>query len=70
VINWFAMPLAFAAAMSAAAGQGAVSGSAPLPSNAVCAPSRFDYLVLASVAASQRPLTLAAYKPTPQSSSR
>jgi hypothetical protein len=59
------MPLAFAAALSAAAGQGATFGGESIPRNAISAPTRFDYLVLASVAASQRPLSLAAYTPQP-----
>jgi hypothetical protein len=65
VINWFSMPLAFAAALSAAAGQGATSGGETLPPKAFSAPTRFDYLVLASVAASRRPLSLAGYTPQP-----
>jgi hypothetical protein len=65
VINWFSMPLALAAALSAATGQGATSGGEAIALKALCAPTRLDYLVLASVAASRRPLSLAAYTPQP-----
>jgi hypothetical protein len=63
------MPLAFAGAMNAAADQGASIREHPAARaaavRATAAPSRFDYVVLASVAASQRPLSLAAYRPQP-----
>ena len=72
MLYWLAMPLAFAGAMNAAADQGARVPNHPAAHSTTAreavvletvAPSRFDYLVLASVAASQRPLSLAAYRP-------
>jgi hypothetical protein len=54
---WMAMPLSFAM-LSAA------SGEIVSPSSAA-APSSFDYLVLASMADSQHPISMAAYRPRP-----
>jgi hypothetical protein len=58
-----AAPVMFAAALSAASGQ--------MPGADHCAakarPSTLDYLALASMADSQRPLALAAYLPQRQS---
>ena len=57
------MPLAFAGALSAASSGLATPCADPAP-----ALSRFDYLVLASVADSQRPLSLATYRPQQRTS--
>jgi len=59
------MPLAFAGALSAASSGLAAPCSDPAP-----ALSRFDYLVLASMADSKRPLSLATYRPQQQRASR
>jgi hypothetical protein len=55
------MPLAFAGALSAAS-----SGLAAPCSDIAPALSRFDYLVLASMADSARPISLAVYRPQHQ----
>ena len=60
------MPLAFAGALSAASS--ASSAQAIACSDPAPALSRFDYLVLASVADSQRPLSLATYRPQQRTS--
>jgi hypothetical protein len=53
--------LAFAGALSAAS-----SGPAAACSDTAAALSRFDYLVLASMADSARPISLAVYRPQHQ----
>lgn len=55
---WVAIPLALAGSLSAASGEIAHPCSA-----AVAFPSNFDYLVLASLADSQRPIAMASYRP-------
>jgi hypothetical protein len=59
----WAIPLAFAGALSAAS-----SGEATACGDSAPALSRFDYLVLASMADSGRPISLATYRPQPQAS--
>jgi hypothetical protein len=54
---WIAIPLCFGV-LSAA------SGEITSPCSAAAVPSRFDYLVLASIADSQRPVWMASYHPT------
>jgi hypothetical protein len=53
---WMAVPLSFAAVLSAA------SGEVASPCSAAAAPSSFDYLVLASMADSQHPILMASYQ--------
>jgi hypothetical protein len=60
---WTAAPLMFAGALSAASGQ--VPGADHCAARA--RPSTLDYLALASMADSQRPLAMAAYRPQRQS---
>jgi hypothetical protein len=57
---WIAAPLLFAAALSAAS-----TGADHCVARA--RPSTLDYLALASMADSQRPLAMAAYRPQRQS---
>ena len=57
------IPLAFVGALSAAS-----SGPAAACSDIAPALSRFDYLVLASMADSARPISLAVYRPQHQDS--
>jgi hypothetical protein len=52
-----ALSLSFAGVLSAASGQ------LTDPCGAASAPSSFDYLVLASMADSQRPIAMASYRP-------
>jgi hypothetical protein len=54
---WLVVPLSFAGVLSAA------SGEMASPCSAAAAPSSFDYLVLASMADSQRPISMASYRP-------
>jgi hypothetical protein len=62
-------PSIAAAALSISACLGAASGDLTAhvksPQPAAEAPSQLDYLVLASLADSQRPLSMAAYQPSP-----
>jgi hypothetical protein len=58
---WMAVLVSFAGALSAASGD-AASGDIASPCSAA-APSSFDYLVLASMADSQRPIAMASYRP-------
>jgi hypothetical protein len=60
---WIAASLVFAAALNAASGQ--VTDSEHCAAKA--RPSTLDYLALASMADSQRPLAMAAYRPQRQS---
>ena len=63
---WIALPLSMAGMLSAASNEVPNSCSGP------GAPSRFDYLVLASMADSQHPISMASYRPQehqPQKSS-
>jgi hypothetical protein len=53
---WIALPLASAGSLSAASGEIAHPCSAGLPSS-------FDYIVLASLADAQRPISIATYCP-------
>jgi hypothetical protein len=59
---WMAVLVSFAGALSAASGDTASPCSA-------AAPSSFDYLVLASMADSQRPIAIASYRPASASKS-
>jgi hypothetical protein len=54
---WIALPLASAGSLSAA------SGELTHPCGAAGLPSTFDYIVLASLADSQRPISIATYCP-------
>lgn len=56
---WMAAVLSFAGALSAA------SGETANPCSAALAPSSFDYLVLASMADSQHPISMLSYRPPP-----
>jgi hypothetical protein len=58
-VLWIVVPLAFAGALSAA------SGEMASPCSAAAGPSSFDYVVLASMADSQRPISMASYRPVP-----
>jgi hypothetical protein len=60
---WMAVLVSFAGALSAA------SGGVASPCSAAAAPSSFDYLVLASMADSQRPIAMASYRPASVSKS-
>jgi hypothetical protein len=60
---WMAVLVSFAAALSAA------SGEITSPGSASATPSSFDYLVLASMADSQRPIAMASYRPASASKS-
>jgi len=60
---WLAVLVSFAGVLSAA------SGEIASPCGAVDAPSNFDYLVLASMADSQRPIAMASYRPARESKS-
>jgi hypothetical protein len=53
------VPLAFAGALGAAAGEMAS------PCSAAAAPTSFDYVVFASMADSQHPISMAGYRPAP-----
>jgi hypothetical protein len=53
---WIALPLASAGSLSAASGE-------LHPCSAAGLPSTFDYIVLASLADSQRPISIATYCP-------
>jgi hypothetical protein len=55
---WTVVSLSFAGVLSAA------SGEVTSPCSAAAAPSNFDYLVLASLADSQHPISMASYRPT------
>lgn len=55
---WMVVSLSFAGVLSAA------SGEITSPCGAAAAPSSFDYLVLASLADSQHPISMASYRPT------
>jgi hypothetical protein len=57
---WIALPLSIAGMLSAA------SSGISSACNAPVAPSRFDYLVLASLADSQHPISMASYHPEHQ----
>jgi hypothetical protein len=57
---WMAVLVSIAGALSAASGASGEIGSA---CSAAAAPSSFDYLVLASMADSQRPIAMASYRP-------
>jgi hypothetical protein len=52
---WIALPLASAGSLSAA------TGELTHPCSAAGLPSSFDYIVLASLADSQRPISIATY---------
>ena len=54
---WIALPLSIAGMLSAASSE--ISNSCSVFS----VPSRFDYLVLASMADSQHPISMAGYRP-------
>jgi hypothetical protein len=54
---WMAVLVSFAGVLSAA------SGETASPCSAAAEPSSFDYLVLASMADSQRPIAMASYRP-------
>jgi hypothetical protein len=56
---WVAVAAIFASALSAASGQVADSAQCLVKTR----PSTLDYLALASMADSQRPLAMAAYRP-------
>jgi hypothetical protein len=53
---WMVLPLSFAGVLSAA------SVEIASPRGAAAAPSSFDYLVLASLADSQHPISMASYR--------
>lgn len=53
---WMAVLVTFAGVLSAA------SGEITSPCRVAAAPSSFDYLVLASMADSQRPIAMASYR--------
>jgi hypothetical protein len=55
--SWIALPLSAAGILSAA------SSEIGAPCGAVAAPTSFDYLVLASMADSQHPISMASYRP-------
>jgi hypothetical protein len=55
---WIVASLSFAGVLSAA------SGEITSRCGAAAAPSSFDYLVLASLADSQHPISMASYRPT------
>jgi hypothetical protein len=55
---WMVVFLSYAGVLSAA------SGEITSPCGAAAAPSSFDYLVLASMADSQHPISMASYRPT------
>ena len=55
--SWFALPLFVAGILSAASSE--VDG----PCRALAMPSSFDYLVLASMADAQHPISMASYRP-------
>jgi hypothetical protein len=54
---WMVVFLSYAGVLSAA------SGEITSPCSAAAAPTSFDYLVLASMADSQHPLSMASYRP-------
>ncbi len=54
---WIALPLSITGMLSAA------SSEVSNPCSVLDAPSRFDYLVLASMADSQHPISMASYRP-------
>jgi hypothetical protein len=56
--------VSFAGVLSAA------SGEIANPCGAAAAPSSFDYLVLASMADSQRPIAMASYRPASASNQK
>jgi hypothetical protein len=60
---WMAVLASFAGVLSAA------SGDIARPCSAAAAPSSFDYVVLASMADSQRPIAMASYRPASESNS-
>jgi hypothetical protein len=66
---WIAVPLVFASALCAASGQADLA-SPPKEKGEHCVPksqlSSLDFLALASMADSQRPLAMAAYRPQRQ----
>jgi hypothetical protein len=64
--KWIAVPVIFVAALSAASGE--VASLDPCAAHAGAQPSNLDYLALASMAYSQRPLAMAAYRPQRQES--
>jgi hypothetical protein len=45
-----------------AVSQSAAAGGAPRPCSAGAVPSKFDYMVLASLADAQRPISMAMYR--------
>jgi hypothetical protein len=57
---WIALSLSAAGMLSAA------SSDSSSACDAVAAPSRFDYLVLASLADAQHPISMASYRPDDQ----
>ena len=54
---WIALSLSLVGMLSAASSGGST------PCSALAEPSRFDYLVLASMADSQHPISMASYRP-------
>jgi hypothetical protein len=54
---WIALPLSIAGMMSS------VSSDVSSACSVFAVPSRFDYLVLASMADSQHPISMASYRP-------
>jgi hypothetical protein len=55
--SWTALPLCLAGVVSAASSEGARECAV------LAVPSRFDYLVLASMADSPHPISIASYRP-------
>jgi hypothetical protein len=55
--SWIALPLSVAGIFSAA------SSELSAPCSAAATPSSFDYLVLASMADSQHPISMVSYRP-------
>jgi hypothetical protein len=60
--SWMVLPLSFAAVLCAASGEPANPYSAAAAASST-APTNFDFLVLASIADSPQPISMASYSP-------